>query len=87
MVDFRLKCMTFDNVPWICTMKKNEHYFPTTEWVKDAREECGWRRVTHEHGRKVLGMGSEGLDTVVAGSVCEDEGGEVGAEPVEPSAV
>jgi pro-apoptotic serine protease NMA111 len=27
---FRLKVMTFDNVPWVATMKKNEHYFPTS---------------------------------------------------------
>ena len=26
--------MTFDNVPWVITMKKNDHYFPTTEWIK-----------------------------------------------------
>ena len=23
---FRLRAMTFDNVPWVATMKKNEHY-------------------------------------------------------------
>ena len=24
--DFRLKAVTFDNVPWVVTMKKNDHY-------------------------------------------------------------
>lgn len=43
--------MTFDDLPWVVTMKKNEHYFPTMEWVKDGLEQpCGWRRVTYEDG-------------------------------------
>ncbi|KAF1357814.1 trypsin-like serine protease [Lizonia empirigonia] len=45
---FRLKVMTFDNVPWVATMKKNEHYFPTIEYVKDKTEELGWRKIIHE---------------------------------------
>ena len=45
---FRLKVMTFDNVPWVATMKKNEHYFPTIEYVKDAAQPLGWRKVIHE---------------------------------------
>jgi hypothetical protein len=45
---FRLKVMTFDNVPWVATMKKNEHYFPTIEYVKDAQEVLGWKRIIHE---------------------------------------
>jgi len=32
---FRLRIITFDNIPYILTMKKNEHYFPTIEYVKD----------------------------------------------------
>lgn len=40
---FRLRVCTFDNVPWVATMKKNEHYFPTVEYVKDSREPNGWR--------------------------------------------
>ena len=40
---FRLRVCTFDNVPWVATMKKNEHYFPTTEFVKDGREANGWK--------------------------------------------
>ncbi|KAL9103858.1 MAG: hypothetical protein Q9163_001136 [Psora crenata] len=40
---FRLRVSTFDNVPWVATMKKNEHYFPTVEYIKDATEPNGWK--------------------------------------------
>jgi hypothetical protein len=46
---FRLKVMTFDNVPWVATMKKNEHYFPTMEFLKDGAEALGWKKILHEH--------------------------------------
>ena len=39
---FRLRVVTFDNVPWVATMKKNEHYFPTVEYVKDSGAANGW---------------------------------------------
>ena len=45
---FRLKVMTFDNVPWVATMKKNEHYFPTIEYLKDPSEPLGWKKTIHE---------------------------------------
>jgi hypothetical protein len=45
---FRLKVMTFDNVPWVATMKKNEHYFPTIEFIKDDTEELGWKKIIRE---------------------------------------
>ena len=48
---FRLRVCTFDNVPWVATMKKDEHYFPTVEYVKDASEDNGW---------KVRSFGEEG---------------------------
>jgi S1-C subfamily serine protease len=70
--DFRLKCMTFDNVPWICTMKKNDHYFPTMEWIKDPAEACGWRRVTYEKGLPIEGESGEGIANTPA---VEDDGG------------
>jgi pro-apoptotic serine protease NMA111 len=58
---FRLKVMTFDNVPWVATMKKCEHYFPTVEFLQDA-ESAGstgpWRRRTYENG-KILGGAGE----------------------------
>lgn len=70
---FRLKVMTFDNVPWVATMKKNEHYFPTVEMIKDPTEELGWRTVVREAGR--------GGEVEQLGAVLELEGGlEVGGE-------
>lgn len=42
-------------------MKKNEHYFPTTEWTKDNSELCGWKRVTYESGKPVEGEPTEGI--------------------------
>ncbi|QIW96016.1 hypothetical protein AMS68_001534 [Peltaster fructicola] len=54
---FRLKLMTFDNVPWVATLKKNEHYFPTVEFVKDANEAEGWRRIKYEDGKVEKGIG------------------------------
>lgn len=70
---FRVRAMTFDNVPWVITMKKNEHYFPTTEWIKDHMEPCGWRRVTYEEGQAITGEGHDGL-SIVTGECFESEG-------------
>jgi hypothetical protein len=42
-------------------MKKNEHYFPTMEWIKDTSDPCGWRRVTYEGGEVLQGEGHEGV--------------------------
>ncbi|KAI3398838.1 hypothetical protein diail_8529 [Diaporthe ilicicola] len=61
---FRLRAVTFDSVPWVITMKKNEHYFPTVEWIKDQSVECGWRRLTYEAGKKIEGEGQEGVPSV-----------------------
>ena len=73
--DFRLRAVTFDNVPWVITMKKNEHYFPTTEWTKDPSEPCGWRRTTYEDdGRIVAGEPTEG---VILGAMIAEDGGAV----------
>ncbi|KAK3307619.1 trypsin-like cysteine/serine peptidase domain-containing protein [Chaetomium strumarium] len=58
---FRLRAMTFDSMPWVVTMKKNEHYFPTMELIKDPSEECGWRRVTYEGGKVIEGEGPDGV--------------------------
>ncbi|KAJ4389708.1 hypothetical protein N0V93_007180 [Gnomoniopsis smithogilvyi] len=58
---FRLRAVTFDSVPWVVTMKKNEHYFPTVEWIKDPSVETRWRRVTYEAGKMLEGEGTEGV--------------------------
>ncbi|TLS29541.1 hypothetical protein PpBr36_01349, partial [Pyricularia pennisetigena] len=72
---FRLKAVTFDSVPWVVTMKKNEHYFPTVEWIKDSSEDCGWRRVTYEGGKAMEGEPSEGVPAVEeeAGGAADDD--------------
>ena len=64
---FRIKAVTFDNVPWVVTMKKNEHYFPTIEFIKDPKEECGWRRITYEGGAVHKGVGSPPPEAMVEG--------------------
>ncbi|GAM86534.1 hypothetical protein ANO11243_045480 [Dothideomycetidae sp. 11243] len=56
---FRLKLMSFDNQPWMATIKKNEHYFPTQEFVKDELSREGWRRILYEDG-KVKGDDEDG---------------------------
>ncbi|KAF7931733.1 uncharacterized protein EAE98_004469 [Botrytis deweyae] len=66
---FRIKVVTFDNVPWVITMKKNDHYFPTTEWIKDPSEKSGWKRITYEMGNAVEGEGKEGIGSVVGDDV------------------
>ena len=60
---FRLRVCTFDNVPWVATMKKDEHYFPTVEYVKDPREPEGW---------KVRSFGEEGGVIGVSGAVMDE---------------
>lgn len=42
-------------------MKKNEHYFPTTELIKDSNEACGWRRVTYEGKKVIPGEATDGV--------------------------
>ncbi|RKF77921.1 Pro-apoptotic serine protease NMA111 [Golovinomyces cichoracearum] len=63
---FRVRAMTFDNVPWVITMKKNDHYFPTTEWIKNPSEPSAWSRITYEKGQPVAGEGYEGINTISA---------------------
>ncbi|KAI9772795.1 MAG: hypothetical protein M1839_002296 [Geoglossum umbratile] len=53
---FRVRVRTFDNIPFVITIKKNEHYFPTMEFVADAAEPSGWRRITHEKGAVDSGL-------------------------------
>jgi hypothetical protein len=46
-------------------MKKNDHYFPTMEWIKDGKEPCGWRRVTYEGNAVIQGEATDGVPAVV----------------------
>ncbi|KAJ6157927.1 Pro-apoptotic serine protease [Penicillium chermesinum] len=50
---FRLRAVTFDNVPWVVTMKKNDHYFPMSEYIKDPSVAAGWRTVSHDTSDKI----------------------------------
>ena len=70
---FRLKVMTFDNVPWVATMKKNEHYFPTVEFLKDSSLREGWKRRMYEDGEVKRGKG-ELMPEADDGGVDGDEG-------------
>ena len=76
---FRLRMMTFENIPWVITMKKNEHYFPTIEMVKDARGsdegDCGWRRIVHECDAGGHGEGEEGMMGLGGGADVGDGSG------------
>lgn len=62
LLDFSLSVVTFDCVPWVVTMKKNEHYFPTVEWIKDPSHPVGWKRVTYEGGKVIDGEAADGVN-------------------------
>lgn len=76
---FRLKVVTFDNVPWVATMKKNEHYFPTMEFVKDPTEPCGWKRLSYENGEQVKGVANLTSENMDEGAGHEQDAGDVDA--------
>ncbi|KAI0857649.1 Pro-apoptotic serine protease NMA111 [Xylaria cubensis] len=74
---FRIRAMTFDNVPWVVTMKKNEHYFPMMEWIKNGSAPCGWKRISYESGgRAVEGEPTDGMVPTTAddnGDICLED--------------
>ena len=74
---FRLKVVTFDNVPWVATMKKNEHYFPTMEFVKDPSEACGWKRLSYENGAEIQGVANLVSENMDEGAGHDQDGGDV----------
>lgn len=74
-----MKAVTFDSVPWVVTMKKNEHYFPTVELIKDASDPCGWRRVVYEGGKMIEGNGDAAVNSK------SDEQPEMDIDVEEPS--
>ncbi|KAI1353719.1 Pro-apoptotic serine protease NMA111 [Xylaria sp. FL0043] len=72
---FRIRAMTFDNVPWVVTMKKNEHYFPTMEWIKDDSEPTGWKRVAYKSsGKAIEGEPAEGMVPLTRDETGDDDG-------------
>ena len=58
-------------------MKKNEHYFPTMEFVKDAAENNGWKRRAFEGGVEINGVQNLTAETM-------DEGAQGGEGEMEP---
>ncbi|KAI1826500.1 Pro-apoptotic serine protease NMA111 [Xylaria intraflava] len=74
---FRIRAITFDNVPWVVTMKKNDHYFPTMEWIKDGSEPCGWKRIMYgSNGKALEGENPDGIVPTAEddnGDVCVDD--------------
>ncbi|EED11699.1 PDZ domain-containing protein C23G3.12C, putative [Talaromyces stipitatus ATCC 10500] len=46
---FRLQGLTFDNTPWIITMKKSDRYFAMLEYVKDTSSlPASWKVIADE---------------------------------------
>ncbi|KAG2221733.1 hypothetical protein INT45_007139 [Circinella minor] len=42
----RVRCVSFDNVPMMLSVKMVNHYFPLIDMVMDPNEECGWKKQT-----------------------------------------
>lgn len=40
----RVRCLSFDNVPIMLSVKMVNHYFPLVDMVKDSKAECGWSK-------------------------------------------
>ncbi|KAI9008742.1 trypsin-like cysteine/serine peptidase domain-containing protein [Phycomyces nitens] len=40
----RVRCVSFDNVPIMLSVKMVNHYFPLVDMVKDSSVECGWSK-------------------------------------------
>ncbi|VUC37029.1 unnamed protein product [Clonostachys rosea] len=58
---FQLRAVTWHDIPFVITMKKNEHYHPTWEWLKDPAIPGGWMRKTYEKGKVTYGEGQGGI--------------------------
>ena len=60
-------------------MKKNEHYFPTMEFMKDESESCGWRRIGYdEDGKRNNGVSASlAAETMDEGLGHDEDGGDV----------
>jgi hypothetical protein len=39
----QVTAMTNDNIPWVKNLRRDEHFFPITEYRRDRREASGWR--------------------------------------------
>ncbi|EED21123.1 nuclear serine protease HtrA2/Nma111, putative [Talaromyces stipitatus ATCC 10500] len=75
---FRLRAVTFDNVPWVVTMKKNDHYFAMSEYVKDPSAPAGWKVINYpKRDEASADQGNLTADAM-------DEGAEDGGSDAEP---
>jgi hypothetical protein len=61
IIDFKIKMTDYSGTPSVVTIKKDEHYNPTVDWVSDASHPEGWRRITYEDGKAVQGEGLYGI--------------------------
>jgi hypothetical protein len=51
----------YSGSPSVITIKKDERYFPTAEWVRDEAHAEGWKRITYENGEVIQGEGLYGI--------------------------
>ncbi|KAI8327906.1 trypsin-like cysteine/serine peptidase domain-containing protein [Choanephora cucurbitarum] len=40
----RVRCVSFDNVPIMLSVKMVNHYFPLEDMIRDPKAECGWSK-------------------------------------------
>lgn len=59
--DFKIKMMNYTGTPSVVTIKKDERYWPTVEWLRDETHIEGWKRVTYENGEVIQGEGLYGI--------------------------
>ncbi|CAG9955983.1 unnamed protein product, partial [Clonostachys rosea f. rosea IK726] len=60
---FQIRAVSWHDVPSVITMKKNELYYPTWEWLKDPAAPGGWMRKTYEKDKVSIGEGHGGIVT------------------------
>ncbi|RBQ72361.1 hypothetical protein FVER14953_20608 [Fusarium verticillioides] len=53
--------MNYTGTPSVVTIKKDERYWPTVEWLRDEAHVEGWKRVTYENGEVIQGEGLYGI--------------------------
>ncbi|KAF5689883.1 serine protease [Fusarium denticulatum] len=58
---FKIKMMNYTGTPSVVTIKKDERYWPTVEWLRDDTHVEGWKRVTYENGEVIQGEGLYGI--------------------------
>jgi len=54
-------------------MKKNDHYFPMSEYIKDPNSPEGWKTICYERGEEKRGLSADSLN-LNADAMDEDSG-------------